>query len=963
MNFLIQPFSKQALFRLIFWVLFFSLAGYPYVNNEFVPQKKSFVLNKNSTNRIKFTPTQEYGVVFKLKGPAAYLETLYQTLELHINGRQLNLEGWPIYNLGQFKWEVPASYFIQGKVNEIVIKLSKQIRSLDASYGAPYLQLFNYKYISPNIPIAYVVIGDNKYSSATYSSKEFLDYIKAFFLVFAGFLICHVILHNLVIWNKSYGALASRVFYFQITLAALLLFISQITADKLQVIFPAATLFWLILIIFFITPISMILLRMLALLFIEVSEKVIEVSEKSVDTTKKLKAKITSAWAPNINKPLTYRAEIDGLRAIAVFAVILYHAGKVLKGGFIGVDVFFVISGYLITSFILREIKTEGSFSFLNFYERRVRRILPALLAVMIASISFAWVYLLPIPFIDYARSLVSSLLFSSNFYFWYIGEQYAAESALLKPLLHTWSLSVEEQFYVLYPIILLTCIRYFKKHLTTILIGGLLLSLLVADWGSKTYPMMSFYILPTRGWELLAGAILAKLEVDYGRTSYKVLSQSLPILGLFLIVHAIIFFTDQMFHPSLYTISPIVGTMLIIWFSNKDELISTILSRKLFVGFGLISYSLYLWHFPIFAFSELTGYPEDYGFIQKYPQYGDIFIAFLIIFLSVLTYFLVERPFRNKQFISTKALAITVISSSVILLVLSTSVVRHNGFYDRWADVAREIAGDENFGTGPYAILHDENGRCFGRFKSDFCSFNKNGENGKVFLVGDSQAGSLSSYLHKQLIRGDFQFVSTTAGTCPYMPGFSLFNSKTGKTENCDFAFQNKRKQQLLSSPNSIIILDGGFYNYLTSPTVRGRDDTITRSAGLTSSIRELLHNKQKVILVYPTPYAHHNIVIELRKTMLRKNFSIKDLKTNSYSAFLEKNKNIFKLLDSIQHPNLYRVYPHNLFCDNQIKGRCVTTDGKNVFYADTNHTTNKGSEMIVELIMKKIDKIKSNQ
>ena len=217
---------------------------------------------------------------------------------------------------------------------------------------------------------------------------------------------------------------------------------------------------------------------------------------------------------------IIYRPEIDGLRAIAVGAVILYHAQITIfgqqsfKGGFIGVDIFFVISGYLITSIILKELVNTGSFSFKHFYERRIRRILPALLFVMLVSLPFAWIYLLPSSFIDFSKSILYSLGFSSNFYFWYSGQQYGAESGMLKPFLHTWSLSVEEQFYILFPIVLLIIFKFFRKYLIHILIIGFIVSLGLAEWTSRNYPSASFYFLHTRMWELLSGSILGYLEI-----------------------------------------------------------------------------------------------------------------------------------------------------------------------------------------------------------------------------------------------------------------------------------------------------------------------------------------------------------------------------------------------------------------------------------------------------------------
>jgi peptidoglycan/LPS O-acetylase OafA/YrhL len=180
---------------------------------------------------------------------------------------------------------------------------------------------------------------------------------------------------------------------------------------------------------------------------------------------------------------LSYRAEIDGLQAIAVVSVILYHAQMVLfgrdwfEGGFIGVDIFFVIGGYLITSIILSELESKGSFSFMNFYERRARRILLVLFVVIFVSIPFAWQKLLPSDFVEYAESILASLLFASNFFFYFSTTEYGADSALLKPFLHTWSLGVEEQFYLVFPILAIVAFKFFRKHFLTILIGLSLLN------------------------------------------------------------------------------------------------------------------------------------------------------------------------------------------------------------------------------------------------------------------------------------------------------------------------------------------------------------------------------------------------------------------------------------------------------------------------------------------------------
>ena len=436
---------------------------------------------------------------------------------------------------------------------------------------------------------------------------------------------------------------------------------------------------------------------------------------------------------------LTYRPEIDGLRAIAVGAVILYHAQITIlghqpfKGGFIGVDIFFLISGYLITSIILKELVTRGSFSFKHFYERRIRRILPALLFVMLVSLPFAWMYLLPSSFIDFSKSILYSLGFSSNYYFWYSGHQYGAESGFLKPFLHTWSLSVEEQFYILFPIVLLIVFKYFYKYLIHILILGFIISLGLADWGSRNHPSLNFYLLPTRAWELLAGSILAYFEITLGhRSKNKILNLILPSIGLILIGYSILFFNDKMFHPSFYTLSPIIGVCLIIWFSHKDELITKILSLKLFVGIGLISYSLYLWHYPIFAFARL------YEFIQG-SLLNKLLLGIIILALSIFSYFFVEKFFRNKKNNFYKIFKL-IFFLILIILIFSIFIIIKDGKVNKTSTfIEKQISsplyrGECKFSTNNSNFLNED------FFKKDFSECKKK-YNKFILILGDSHS------------------------------------------------------------------------------------------------------------------------------------------------------------------------------------------------------------------------------
>jgi peptidoglycan/LPS O-acetylase OafA/YrhL len=272
----------------------------------------------------------------------------------------------------------------------------------------------------------------------------------------------------------------------------------------------------------------------------------------------------------------------------------------------------------------------------------------------------------------DFSKSILYSLGFSSNFYFHNTGQEYGAESGLLKPFLHIWSLSVEEQFYILFPIVLLITFNYFKKYLIHILMLGFVASLVLADWSSRNYPLLNFYILPTRAWELLAGSILAYFEITRGkRSENKTFNLVLPTIGLLLIGYSILFFNNKMFHPSFYTLFPIIGACLIIWFSNKNEIITKILLTKLFVGIGLISYSLYLWHYPIFAFSLIT----DFAHLNLFKK---LLLGIIISALSIFTYYFIERPARNK---SRKFIMIISLIIITVLVIVNINIIKKNGY------------------------------------------------------------------------------------------------------------------------------------------------------------------------------------------------------------------------------------------------------------------------------------------
>jgi peptidoglycan/LPS O-acetylase OafA/YrhL len=289
---------------------------------------------------------------------------------------------------------------------------------------------------------------------------------------------------------------------------------------------------------------------------------------------------------------LKYRSEIDGLRALAVVPVILFHAGVTLfSGGFVGVDVFFVISGYLITTVIIQDLDT-GKFSIVSFYERRARRILPALFLVVIISAVAAWFFLGPLDGKKFAQSILGVITFTSNIMFW-LDDGYFESASELKPLLHTWSLAVEEQYYLFFPLLLMWVYRYAWKYVVVLLSALAILSFALMEWAvmlsavSPAIVSAGFFLLPTRGWELLIGGLVA-FHLSQGKAELPLATRNiLSAAGGGMILWAIISFDEHIPFPSHVTLLPTLGTALIILYATTDTLTKAVLSNRLLVAVG----------------------------------------------------------------------------------------------------------------------------------------------------------------------------------------------------------------------------------------------------------------------------------------------------------------------------------------------------------------------------------------
>lgn len=301
---------------------------------------------------------------------------------------------------------------------------------------------------------------------------------------------------------------------------------------------------------------------------------------------------------------MQYRSEIDGLRAIAVLLVIFNHLGLALfSGGFVGVDVFFVISGFLITSIIKKEIEND-KFTFKNFYKKRVLRLAPAYFLVIFSCFILSYFLLAPMELVSFYKSVLASLVFAANFFMWKEVGGYFSANAEYIPFLHLWSLGVEEQFYIVWPTVLMLLLSYFKRW-TGVLVGVVIIfGCAFAHWLSIKAPAMSYFLLPARAFELLIGVSLVFIKPAHLKNIYANL---LSVLGLALIVFGSLYLSNESIFPGFYALLPCVGTALIIYSLNQnDGIIKKFLSLNIMSFFGKISYPLYLWHWPLIVFYKI---------------------------------------------------------------------------------------------------------------------------------------------------------------------------------------------------------------------------------------------------------------------------------------------------------------------------------------------------------------------
>ncbi|MGF6176845.1 acyltransferase family protein [Ensifer sp. 4252] len=531
-----------------------------------------------------------------------------------------------------------------------------------------------------------------------------------------------------------------------------------------------------------------------------------------------------------------YRPEIDGLRALAVAPVLLFHAGfGFLGGGFAGVDVFFVISGFLITAIIHREIR-EGTFSIVSFYERRARRLAPALLLVCAVCIPFAVMWMLPQELNDFGKSLYAVNLFVSNFHFW---DQtgYFEPSTELMPLLHTWSLAVEEQFYVVFPLLLLALRRFSTGTVLKVVLASIFLSFGAAQVLAFVDPAANFYLLASRFWELGAGAVLALGGVDRLPLA-KGRRELLAGLGLLAIVGSYILVQDSAAYPGWATVPVVLGTALVLAFARGDTLVGKLLSVRPLVAIGLISYSLYLWHQPVFAFARLRA-------IDEIPPVGYVGLIALCVVLAALSWRFVEQPFRQRTKVGRGAIFGATLATGAVALVIGLGLDGSDGLVSRNRELARLIEPSVGISKKCDAVVDMK------------CATSRTPE---IAVWGDSFARHLVDGIIAS--KPDVRLVQLAKNNCGPFLDLAPIVPRLGQQWPQACAEHNADVKRFLLANKSIryVVLSSQLSQYLTEERVLvGAREMPSETKTLTDSLRSTLAwlkgNGFEIVFVAPSP------------------------------------------------------------------------------------------------------------
>lgn len=621
---------------------------------------------------------------------------------------------------------------------------------------------------------------------------------------------------------------------------------------------------------------------------------------------------------------IKYRADIDGLRAIAVCSVLLFHAGfGFAPGGFVGVDVFFVISGYLITSIILSEVD-RGQFSFLNFYERRIRRIAPALTVVVTVSIAIGWFVLTPYDYRHFGRSVIAAAAFYSNFYF-ESKTGYFAPAAETQPLLHTWSLGVEEQFYLLAPGFILLLAR-FRQLRNPLFMGVLGLSFAISAYGVAEGRSSAFYLLPSRAFELMIGMALALGILPPIRRIG--LRQAAGAGGLALIIIAVCFYSAEMAFPGAAALLPCLGAALLIQSGcAEDTGTYRLLAVKPMVFVGKVSYSLYLWHWPLLAYAA-------YEFEEALQPHHRLVLLGLAFALSVLTYVWVEQPVRRGRLFPTRLSVYSAGTASLLCCLAFTAITDvTRGLPER---LSPEAAAFARALPGKYATLSE----CLPASPAGTCLIgNADVAIQPTFVLwGDSHSRMLSKALADVARKnGMVGYAVITSGCPPVL----VPNGFGGAAEEC--AQSARQFLEIINSEPQIqnIILASRWRVYAGKLP----DDSFGQA--VLETVHRVRGPGRTVTIIGPVAELPFHLPKTMTKALMRgeeRDFSV------PFAAFKAQQSATLETLGELDWlPRIRVLYPHFTLCHAE---RCRTVENGQPLYVDSNHLSPRGAAALIGLL-----------
>jgi len=628
---------------------------------------------------------------------------------------------------------------------------------------------------------------------------------------------------------------------------------------------------------------------------------------------------------PNIK----YRSDIDGLRALAVLSVILFHINAHwIPGGFLGVDIFFVISGYLITLILTKEVDETHKIDISNFYKRRIKRIIPALLFVLIPTFLVGFFFLAPDELLSLSKSMIWAFFSAANIYFFSsIDTGYFASGSNELPLLHLWSLGVEEQFYILWPFIVLLLLKYVNSLKMRIIFSSILFiasltwahSIIVSDHS------FAYYMLPTRAWELLAGAIVALL-VHSGFRAKSFINELMALIGILAIILSFIFVSESDSVPGIAAVPVIIGAALLILSGTLYQtFVGRILSTKILVSIGLVSYSAYLWHWPVLAYLR-------YKFIDIDVSIAIAVIIFTFI-MATVSYFFIETPLRKNDVSTKKVFVWYFILPAIIITAMSMLTTQAIQNKSQWIFPWEELTKLKSKIQPADLHKHNCQYRIFAAeavYNEERCAYPKGTEQADAFLIGDSNAAHYLGLLKVVAKEYGFSLQNTTVSGCPL-----VFNNKfdwvgpthkVGCTVYCSSVLEEAKKYET-------VIVGGIWSEYYEE---KGFQE------GFQDTIQQLAKNVKHVILLAQAPIFkgyHHEC--EVRRIRI-KNLDCATHFNNNLNDDISNDflHNIAKKYDNVEYFSIRKQLCKNTGCSPYIKDVPV--------YFNAHHLSLKGSAVI---------------